>query len=93
MAFHTYRNEIFMRIIGDDQLTMTGNMARFQTNLFRRICLLFVTLVFIIFFAQPSISEAATTILTLNHTNGEMAVGRPGQRKVVRDAEDRKSVV
>jgi hypothetical protein len=76
-----------MRSIGNNQFIMRCKLAPLETNLTKRAYLLFCILALALSVAIPFSAGAATTILTLNHTGGEYAIGYPHQRKVVRDAD------
>ncbi|MGD9241518.1 MAG: hypothetical protein PVG69_15925, partial [Desulfobacterales bacterium] len=76
-----------MRIIGNNQFIRRCKLSPFQSNLTKRAYLLFFILTLALSVAMPSAADAATTILTLNHTDGDYAIGFPHQRKVVRDAD------
>ena len=71
---------------GSHAPTMRGELTSLWPSLagraFHALCILTLAVTI----ALPSVAEAATTITTLNHTNGEVAVGLPHQRKAVRDA-------
>ncbi|MGD8765306.1 MAG: hypothetical protein PVG87_23575, partial [Desulfobacteraceae bacterium] len=66
---------------------MICKRASFQSSLTRGAYLFIILLVLTLCIALPGAAGAATTILTLNHTDGDYAVGFPHQRKVVRDAD------
>jgi len=76
-----------MGIIGNNQLIMRHMLKPFLAKFARKGFLHIFALALALTIALPSAVSAATTILTLNHLDGDYAVGFPHQRKVVRDAD------